>query len=503
MSNPTSNFGWQMPTPTDLVTDLPADFEVFGQAVDTSMADLKGGTTGQILSKNSNTDMDFIWIANDQGDITGVTATSPLTGGGTSGAITVGIQAATTSQSGAVQLENSTSSTSTTTAAVPASVKSAYDLANTASTTATAAIPKSTVTAKGSIVAATASSTPANLAVGNNGETLVADSSTSTGLRYQENRTNNFLYNSNFDIWQRGTSFASVSGYSADRWTNSGIVANTTTTRETSGAPAGAKYYVRHTASAGSAYTWYLQYLETNDVEQLWGKTVTFSLKLRRNATMNSNVTIYIDKSATVDANNGATWTTISSTTISNASIPTGTTTADWLTSSVTAAIPNDGTANSIRVFIANTTSTLPSGSVVDYAQTMLQIGSVVAPYQRQNATIQGELAPCQRYYWRQGGDAVYQNFALGSSTTTTAAIFVVNNPVTMRVAPTSVDYSTLAVGDNNTYSNAVTSLSINYAGKNTVRVDTGHSGTATQYRPAFLIANNSTSAYLGMSAEL
>lgn len=118
-----------MPTPTDLVTDLPADFEVFGQAVDSSMADLKGGTTGQILSKNSNTDMDFIWIANDQGDITGVTATSPLTGGGTSGAITVGIQSASTTQLGAVQLENSTSSTSTTTAAVPASVKSAYDLA--------------------------------------------------------------------------------------------------------------------------------------------------------------------------------------------------------------------------------------------------------------------------------------------------------------------------------------------------------------------------------------
>jgi hypothetical protein len=65
MSNPTSNFNWQMPTATDLVTDLPADFEVFGQAVDTSLADLKGGTTGQVLSKNSNTDMDFTWIAQD------------------------------------------------------------------------------------------------------------------------------------------------------------------------------------------------------------------------------------------------------------------------------------------------------------------------------------------------------------------------------------------------------------------------------------------------------
>jgi hypothetical protein len=61
MSNPTSNFGWQMPTATDLVTDLPADFEVFGQAVDTALMDLKGGTSGQVLKKNSNTDMDFVW----------------------------------------------------------------------------------------------------------------------------------------------------------------------------------------------------------------------------------------------------------------------------------------------------------------------------------------------------------------------------------------------------------------------------------------------------------
>jgi len=65
MANPTSNFGWQMPQNTDLVKDLPADFEVFGQAVDTSLMDLKGGTTGQVLSKASNTDMDFTWVAQD------------------------------------------------------------------------------------------------------------------------------------------------------------------------------------------------------------------------------------------------------------------------------------------------------------------------------------------------------------------------------------------------------------------------------------------------------
>jgi hypothetical protein len=169
VSNPTNPFSWQMPTPTDLVTDLPADFEVFGQAVATSLADLLGGTSGQILAKNSNTDMDFVWIANDQGDITGITASSPLTGGGTSGAVTVGIQDATTSQKGAVQLENSTSSTSTTTAAVPASVKSAYDLAN-------AAIPKSLIDAAGDLIVGTANDTAGRLGIGTAGQILKVNS---------------------------------------------------------------------------------------------------------------------------------------------------------------------------------------------------------------------------------------------------------------------------------------------------------------------------------------
>ena len=165
----TTNFGWETPDDTDLVKDGAAAIRTLGSAIDTSLADLEGGTTGQILAKNSNSDMDFIWVTNDVGDVTEVVASTPLTGGGTSGSVTVGIQDGTTAQKGAVQLEDSTSSTSTTKASTPNSVKSAYDLAN-------AAIPKSLVDAAGDLIYATADNTPARLAIGTAGQVLKVNS---------------------------------------------------------------------------------------------------------------------------------------------------------------------------------------------------------------------------------------------------------------------------------------------------------------------------------------
>lgn len=67
----TTNFGWETPDDTDLVKDGAAAIRTLGSAIDTSMVDLKGGTTGQVLAKNSNTDMDFIWTA----DASGIPAT--------------------------------------------------------------------------------------------------------------------------------------------------------------------------------------------------------------------------------------------------------------------------------------------------------------------------------------------------------------------------------------------------------------------------------------------
>lgn len=61
----TTNFGWTTPNDTDLVKDGASAIRTLGSAIDTSMGDLKGGTTGQVLSKNSNTDMDFVWVAQD------------------------------------------------------------------------------------------------------------------------------------------------------------------------------------------------------------------------------------------------------------------------------------------------------------------------------------------------------------------------------------------------------------------------------------------------------
>lgn len=77
----TSNFGWNTPADTDLVKDGAAAIRTLGNSIDTSFVDLKGGTTGQVLAKASNTDLDYTWtnvdpltILDAKGDLISATA---------------------------------------------------------------------------------------------------------------------------------------------------------------------------------------------------------------------------------------------------------------------------------------------------------------------------------------------------------------------------------------------------------------------------------------------
>jgi hypothetical protein len=112
-------FGWEEPDDVDLVKDGAAAIRTLGNAIDTSMGDLLGGTTGQVLSKNSNTNMDFTWVTSDDAN----------------------------------------------------------------------AIQNTIVDAKGDLIAASASDVPARLAVGANGQVIVAASGEATGLKYEGNWT--------------------------------------------------------------------------------------------------------------------------------------------------------------------------------------------------------------------------------------------------------------------------------------------------------------------------
>jgi hypothetical protein len=83
MATTTPNFGWTVPTSADLVKDGATAIETLGDSIDASFVDLKGGTTGQVLAKASNTNLDFTWAnASGASGFVPITPTSISVGSG-------------------------------------------------------------------------------------------------------------------------------------------------------------------------------------------------------------------------------------------------------------------------------------------------------------------------------------------------------------------------------------------------------------------------------------
>jgi len=418
MANPTTNFGWVMPTATDLVTDLPADFDVFGQAVDTSLADLKGGTTGQILSKASATDMDFTWVSATAGDITGVTAGTGITGGGTSGDVTV-----------------------------------SFDQANFG------------------------------------------------GGQWAAGK--NKVINGDFGIWQRGTSFSNPANgaYTADRFVigHDGTGATRTISQQTftpGTAPVAGyegQYFYRYAVSvAGTSNTYNQITQKIEDVRTLSGNTVTVSFWAKADAarTVTPYMQQYFNGSADVYTNFSAQSVTTS-----------------WTRFTATVALPSvSGKTIGAGSWVSIGFS-LPAGVVqtIDIWGVQLEATSTASNFQTATGNKQAELAACQRYYWRGVVGTVYAYLpASGSATTTSIADMVVPLKVSMRVAPTAIEYgNALSVTDNiNNYSTGTFTLQSANPEMANVRYTHG-SAALTQFRSYLLQANNNAAAYLGVIAEL
>ena len=133
--------------------------------------------------------------------------------------------------------------------------------------------------------------------------------------------------------------------------------------------------------------------------------------------------------------------------------------------------------------------------------------GSTATAFQTATGTIQGELAACQRYYWRQTGPNVYSNFTPAFPAGSGTQIFglVIPCPVTMRVAATSVDYGNLGFQDGVNIINANGTLTLStYISTNMAAINYTHgSSVFATYRPYYLAANNNAAGFLGFSAEL
>jgi hypothetical protein len=306
----------------------------------------------------------------------------------------------------------------------------------------------------------------------------------------------NKVINGDFGVWQRGTSFTNTTQYTADRWYANSLYTGDTITQQTftpGTAPVAGyegTFYARFVTSASAGTRYFQQRIE--DVRTFAGQTVTFSFWAKASA----GTTMVSSIGGQNFGSGGSSFV--------NPTNQTNTLTTSWQRFTQTAAVP------SIAGKTIGTSSYLEASFTITTVSTTFEIwgvqleaASTASNFQTATGTKQGELAACQRYYWRSSGNAAGVMYGVGISATTTAANICVVNPVTMRVAPTSVDFSTLGVGDTIGYNLAVSALTINHAGITSNYLTATNATGATAQRTAFLQNKDSTAGYLGLSAEL
>jgi hypothetical protein len=353
----------------------------------------------------------------------------------------------------------------------------------------------SPLTAKGDLFGY--STTQARVAVGNDGETLVADSSTSTGLRYNPSQAaaKNILINGEMSCWQRGTSFSVVAfdyRYTADRWlTFNGAAC--TISQETSTVPSGSQYALKVTGGASTSGYEMWQVIETANAIGLAGQTATLSAYAT--GTTGSTCTVTLDYSTGTDTASTGSWTAISP-----ASSATTLTSGTFSRITTTVSVPS--TAKSLRVRISS--SSLTSGQFQIYGKAQLELGSVPTTFTRAGGTIQGELAACKYYFRRYGGNSNFEGFGIAQATSTTNASMFMLFETGMRATPTGAyaAASNFVVSNTTGSGTACTSISTDVLSKNgATLVLVG--GALAAGNATYVRANNSSSATIDFSAEL
>jgi hypothetical protein len=374
--------------------------------------------------------------------------------------------------------------------------------------TTTNAVVPTALTTKGDTFVATGNAAYTRLAAGSNGESLFADSSTNTGLRWQGdfNTGKNKILNGDFSIWQRGTTltYSGPTIYSADRWICSGFGSGQafTITRSTSGAPPGFRSYARISPTTSNVTNlFFTQSLETANVIPLQGQNVILSLYYRTPVNFTVQWSAEVVYSTGIDAN--LTYPT-AATFLGGSSL---TNSASWQRLTINCGVlPTNATSLTVQLYTFNN---VVNGAQLDITGVQLEAGSVATQFTTNTANPQQELAACQRYFIRYAAESVFSRYGVGLNYATNQSTIMMHLPVEMRALPTLATTGTASNYAINHGSDTITALSagpsIAGAGysKKIVNLNCVVSSGLTAGSFGQLVSNNNTLSYLDFSAEL